>query len=1231
MGVNSNNKATRQTGATTKGNNQPTTEAPGALVKGAGAGASSAKGGKKKAKKKKKGDPVSVATGAVVDSHADLLLAGAFPFLFTRTYSSLDAGTPTPLGRSGWTHSYHQWIEVDSGDWLHVGPDLAETRYARVLPGQSAFDRGTRTILTHKMDGIFELRSLENRLVRDFAPISPGGRSVLRGIRDAWGNRVELRYAQGQLVTFVDTAGREVRVAHDARGQLTALEVYAQGRVHKTLRYQYTEEGDLGAFVDEIGRATRYAYDGMHRLVRKTLPNDLNFYYQYDPDSGRCVISRGDADLHKVEFTYDDAAKTTTTHGEPEPRVFHWDDKGQILKEETFDKSYVETYEYDDDGFLTGLEDAEGKRVEFEYDARGAVVKRVDAAGNETLFEYAQDRCVKRVRPGGLEETYTYDGNAALVGVRYADGQTVEIVYDGAGHVTALYGGPPRRVALQWRKEYDGQHRVVRWVDARGAEWRFVYDALGRPVERWDPLGRVKRLRFDLANRIVSVEHPDGTADVITRDARDNPIRVEQCDGKIIEARYSARLLVEQRYEDGSAWKFEYDRLERLIAVLNPKAERYEFRYDRAGHIVEETTFDGRVQRYTYSRGNRLSRIEYADGTWRQYAYGPLGHVVQEETPDGPATFVRDNVGRLLQATLEDGPLSTTIRFERDKFGRVISETQSEQTIRYGYDDQGRLATQTMPNGQRTEYAYDVLSTLTDVVHEGQRLHIDRDIVGHDVHRTLFDGAAEMHSLWDEEKLVGRAVRAPQPGGALPRLLSRREWQYTATGALVEERDAFAGTTTYAHSPLRDLVGASSGAVSEQFRYDAAGSITEALTTLGRGGAWDVAQGNVLLRTPTDEYDNDDNHRRTRKVDRATGEVTTYEWDCRQRLRRVRLPDGSVATYFYDALGRRLRKEIASPDPEAAPRVIRFMWSARRLVAEQDSARAERVFVYEPGSYQLLLQSESARVYAYVLDPAGKPRELVDHEGRVAWRPTYSAWGKVIDVQRDPGCRGPEVSSPFRLLGHYWDEESGLGAALFRYFDPDTARWLSPDPWGITGGVNLFGFDGSPATDADPLGLEYTGEQYDDDGNITPGYYAYLRRQTPTDDLRKQVNDEAEQGPNKKPVCPLTQEEEDSLEADHIVPMKSIVGMDGFSDLDEEDQLAVLNLKDNFWGISKTMNCSKGGKSIDNEEEPEKSWTKYKGEDLHDDQLALLQEKDAAAKAAIKMKIKALLAKAKKC
>ncbi|MCA9623309.1 MAG: RHS domain-containing protein, partial [Myxococcales bacterium] len=99
----------------------------------------------------------------------------------------------------------------------------------------------------------------------------------------------------------------------------------------------------------------------------------------------------------------------------------------------------------------------------------------------------------------------------------------------------------------------------------------------------------------------------------------------------------------------------------------------------------------------------------------------------------------------------------------------------------------------------------------------------------------------------------------------------------------------------------------------------------------------------------------------------------------------------------------------------------------------------------------------------------GMPKELVDGRGRVAWAAAHSAWGRVVEVQRDAGAA--DVASPFRLLGQYGDEETGLCYTRFRYFDAEAGRWCSPDPLGVDGGTNPGAWDGSTTSHQDPFGL----------------------------------------------------------------------------------------------------------------------------------------------------------------
>ena len=86
----------------------------------------------------------------------------------------------------------------------------------------------------------------------------------------------------------------------------------------------------------------------------------------------------------------------------------------------------------------------------------------------------------------------------------------------------------------------------------------------------------------------------------------------------------------------------------------------------------------------------------------------------------------------------------------------------------------------------------------------------------------------------------------------------------------------------------------------------------------------------------------------------------------------------------------------------------------------------------------------------------------VDASGSVSRRWAYEPFGKADWLDANFNAAPPEPEAwPVLFGGYRMEENTGLYKVRHRTYDPALGRWLSRDPIGERGGMNLYGFVGN--------------------------------------------------------------------------------------------------------------------------------------------------------------------------
>jgi RHS repeat-associated protein len=1042
------------------------------------------------------GNPVDVATGRKVDRAVDLHLppAGGSPALalaltVSRHFDSSATGSDA-LG-PGWRLGLDVRVQrVPAARGPHPRIVQGDGRPVDFVRGEPLRGGGIRHHAARRADGVLDQLSAargavrwvwrwrdgrqlmfdaSGRLERIVAPdadalalrYDDGGRLV--SVADERGRSVELRYhppnastagideATGAALEDVDRPGPHA-------GRLAAL-VTASGALAS---YLYDRAGRLAQVVHLGGGAVRYRYAGQRnaRLVEVVLPDGRRSTWDYDAQ-GRVVrsLAAGDPPERALRFVYrpaGEASGDTEVSEANEPglgAVYRWrrlaDGRHRLLQGEGAAcracPPAPRRYGYSGDGQLAWVE-AGALRWQVLRDASGrpvSVRRSGRPAGDGELETVAEvrwrphpilDLPARILRPSVVAE-----GFAELRLEHAADGRLVSATETGWGRNIAGEAVPIRR---HWPAAEDGAWPsdladVLRAARSAGLEVasgqerpdevRLTSAAGARWTYRFDDFGRIATVHSSDGGRLARAYDAAGRLAGERQEGVGEAIIVRDAEGRIVEHRVAAGA------DRETVTRFTWSRDGRLAGIDHP-AQSERFRYDSAGRLLERA-----VRLELPAGGSREHRLHYR---WDEAS------------------------GRLRARSLPDG---SWLLLERHAAGAVVA-------LRRLREDGG--APQTLAEG------------IVAGPGAPARVVFGNGVVALRTGSSRAGGVRILHArpgAEAREAIVDQMVVFDARGNAVTRhdAAARRRYRYDAHDRLIES-----------------LVQEGPRLALHRFHHDADGNrLFEQHATLDAAGLASADARHRLDPSSQRQHSRTghaDGARRdaesTRRVGHdAAGRVVAdgvrgYRWTAQGLLAEAREGDRLLARYRYNHRGERVSKEVGG-------RHTLYLVEDRRVLAELDAqGRVLRQYVHlgeaplavidrVPGrpAGRGSIARAGERVAWLHLNHLGAPEAASDRHGRVIWRADYSPYGRAAVTAPALGT----FVLALRLPGQHEDPETGLHYNDHRYYDPDTGRYLSPDPLGIAGGAHAYLYAAAnPLRNVDPSGLLLFA--FDGTGNSDP-------------------------------------------------------------------------------------------------------------------------------------------------
>ncbi len=799
--------------------------------------------------------------------------------------------------------------------------------------------------------------------------------------------------------------------------------------------------------ITEAGRETNVVYDTHGNITQHQIRNILanttrtwNTSYSYHPTLAGVI-------LQKIEDgPRTDVTDITTTHYYPPDATCsggHLGCRGQIASITNALSHVTQITRYNAHGQPEEIIDPNGLTTVLTYDTRQRLLSRT--VGTEiTRYQYDGVGQLKKITfPDSSFLSYSYDDAHRLTGITDNMGNRIQYTLDTMGNRTkeeVFDAG--NNLAKTQQREYDALSRLWQTLGAENQSTQYQYDAQGNLKQVIDPLLHTTHFQFDARNRWVGATDP-------------------------------ANGLTQQTL----------NALDRVTQISDPKTITTSYSYNGFGDVTQETSADRGITKYTYDSAGNLKTVLDARGVKHTYTWDALNRPTKRThtTVTGvPATTAltwsydagANGIGRLTNMTDESGSTS----FSYDPQGRLLNKTQMTKngtinythTLGYQYDSLGRIILTTYPSGTQIATSYGANGRPSEIRINGVVL----------LNNIAYHPLGEPKNWkWGNGRIYTRNFDLDGQIKMHPIGNDTRTLTYDLAGRITHTTDTNpVYNRGYDYDSLDRLVGESDNSSFKSWQYDANSNRTQAqfggtaypYTIAGSSNRLTSVAGPTLKNYSYDAAGNP-----------LSDGATTFTWNAAGKLTAT-VNNGKTHTYRYNALDQRVFKNST-----LSPRFLFFYDPNGQLIGEyRDNTatvtptddwlvRQETIWLEDIPVAVIKKATATSPILIYFIhtDHLNTPRVIVNQSNTPVWRweNTHAFGANLLDENPDGNSELFEYHP--RFPGQYFDKETGLHYNYFRYYEPETGRYISPDPIGLAGGINTYVYvAGNPMSFTDPTG-----------------------------------------------------------------------------------------------------------------------------------------------------------------